>query len=154
MSIIFLETNINAPIDRVFDLSCRVESHLAYSKLSKVKIIKGKKSGSFYLGESITWRANHFCFQQKYTLTITDLYKPTYFVYQLKGGIFRSLRHECHFSYRNGTTTMSNVLKFIPRKGFVGVLVNFLFLRAYLIHLVMRQNMMIKKKAESPKESD
>ncbi|AEV34215.1 hypothetical protein Oweho_3264 [Owenweeksia hongkongensis DSM 17368] len=153
MSIIFLETKISAPIDRVFDLSRRVEFQLAYFIRSKVKIIKGKKLGPLDSSESTIWRVHHFGFQQQYTLTITDFYKPTYFVYQLKGGIFKSFRHEYHFSFKDGTTTMSSVLRFSPRTGLMGMLINFFFLRVYLTHLVMRQNMMIKKNAESPKES-
>ena len=53
-------TVIIAPIDRVFDLSLDVDTHLESQAKSGERAVAGVTSGTIGLGEQVTWRARTF----------------------------------------------------------------------------------------------
>ena len=55
-----LETRINAPIERVFDLSRSIDAHLDSTSSTGERAIAGTTTGLIGLGETVTWSAVHF----------------------------------------------------------------------------------------------
>ena len=59
-----LNTEINAPINVVFDLSRSIDFHIKSTEQTGEKAVAGKTSGLIDLNESVTWRAKHFGFNK------------------------------------------------------------------------------------------
>ena len=97
MPSIILETPINAPIERCFDLSRSIDLHTDSMQHTGEKAIAGRTSGLIELGESVTWEAKHFGIRQTLTSKITEFDRPNYFVDEQVSGAFKSFRHEHHF---------------------------------------------------------
>ncbi|MFT5512607.1 MAG: hypothetical protein ACI8SE_001005 [Bacteroidia bacterium] len=60
MSTITVKTHINAPTERVFDLSRSIDLHQISTQQPSEKAIGGKTSGLIGLNETVTWKAKHF----------------------------------------------------------------------------------------------
>lgn len=73
MAKIYLETLINADIQKVFDLSRNIDFHQESTAKTNEKAIPGKTSGLIELGETVTWRAQHLGFYQALTTKIIEL---------------------------------------------------------------------------------
>ena len=68
MTLIKLETNINAPIERVFDLARSIDLHKISTAHTNEQAIAGKTSGLIGMDESVIWRAKHFGIYQNLLL--------------------------------------------------------------------------------------
>src|SRR5690606_24024605 len=79
MERIYLETIINAPIERVFDLARSIDLHKLSALNTNEKAIAGKTSGLINEGETVTWRAKHLGIYQILTVQITKLERPYFF---------------------------------------------------------------------------
>ena len=60
-----LLTEINAPIEKVFDLSRSIDLHMGSTKQTGEKAIAGKTNGLIELGETVTWLAKHSAFGKR-----------------------------------------------------------------------------------------
>ena len=49
-------TDIGAPRERCFDLSCNVDAHIASMLASNERAVAGVTSGQIGIGESVTWK--------------------------------------------------------------------------------------------------
>lgn len=143
-----LTTLINAPIEKVFDLSRDIDLHMESTKWTGEKAIAGKTSGLIELGESVTWLARHFHIWQTLTSKITEFDRPNYFVDEMIQGLFQSIRHEHHFSSVNGRTLMKDIFVFESPLGILGRLFNWLILTRYMTSLLEERNKVIKGAAE------
>jgi ligand-binding SRPBCC domain-containing protein len=142
MPTIELFTQINAPIETVFDL------HIESTKQTGERAIAGKTSGLIELGETVTWRAKHFGTWQNLTSKITEYNYPDSFVDEMVTGAFKSFRHEHHFSSVDGQTLLKDVFVFESPLGFFGRFFNWLVLKKYMRDLLAERNRVIKKTAE------
>ncbi|MCR6637963.1 MAG: hypothetical protein NVV82_02935 [Sporocytophaga sp.] len=79
MSLIVLQTTINAPLEVCFDLSRSIELHQISTKKSEEKVIAGKMSGLIGLHETVTWKARHFGLWLQLTSKITEYKAPDFF---------------------------------------------------------------------------
>jgi ligand-binding SRPBCC domain-containing protein len=84
------------------------------------------------LGESVTWRAKHFGVYQNLTSKITEFKEPDYFVDEMLSGAFKSFKHEHHFKKTEGGTLMIDIFEYQSPFGFLGKLVDNLFLEKYM----------------------
>ncbi|HTD98655.1 MAG TPA: SRPBCC family protein [Mucilaginibacter sp.] len=148
MPIIELVTEINAPIEKCFDLARSIDLHIKSTKQTGEQAIAGKTSGLIGLGETVTWRAKHFGIWQNLTSKITEYDYPNYFVDEMVDGTFKSIRHEHHFTMVDNYTVMKDVFVFESPLGLLGRLANFLFLRNYMKKLLEERNRVIKAVAE------
>ena len=148
MSVIVLHTNINAPNEVCFDLSRSIELHQISTKKSDEKVIAGKMSGLISLHETVTWKARHFGLWLQLTSKITEYNAPNFFVDEMVSGPFKSFRHEHIFETKKGHTMMTDRFEFQSPLGFLGKLVNALFLKSYMENLLAERNLVIKKYAE------
>ena len=71
MPIIKLETEINAPIERVFDLVRCIDLHAETMRKHDEKAVGGVTEGLININETVTWEATHFGIRQKLTSKIT-----------------------------------------------------------------------------------
>src|ERR1700733_15775427 len=112
MPSIILETPINAPIERCFDLSRSIDLHTDSMQHTGEKAIAGRTSGLIELGESVTWEAKHFGIRQTLTSKITEFNYPNCFVDEQVRGAFKSFRHEHRFVQQDGQTLMTDTFTF------------------------------------------
>lgn len=148
MTKIELSTQINAPIERCFDLARSIDLHMVSTKQTGEKAIAGRTSGLIELGETVTWEAKHLGVRQKLSSKITEFNYPNYFTDEMVEGAFKSMRHEHLFYAINGQTLMKDIFVFESPFGWLGELVNFLFLGRYMTKLLKKRNRVIKEAAE------
>lgn len=149
MPVIDITTGINAPIQRVFDLSRSVDLHTASTSHTSEKAIGGVTSGLMSLGEEVTWRARHFGIWLQLTSRITAFDPPDHFRDSLVRGAFRRFDHDHFFSQRGEVTFMRDVFDFESPMGILGRIVEWLFLTQYMRQLLVTRNAAIKNAAET-----
>ena len=149
MPTIELFTQINAPIEIVFDLSRSIDLHMESTKQTGERAIAGHTSGLIELNENVTWRAKHFGIWQNLTSKITEYKYPDYFVDEMVSGTFKSFRHEHHFSTIDGQTLMKDLFVFESPFGLFGKFFNWLVLKKYMTGLLVERNRVIKEAAET-----
>jgi len=146
-----LVTFINAPIEKVFDLSRSIDLHMESTKQTGEKAIAGRTSGLIELGETVTWQAKHFGISQTLTSKITAFDRPNLFVDEMVSGAFKSFRHEHRVTASGDQTIMRDVFEFESPLGILGSVFNKLILTRYMTKLLEERNRVIKEVAESNK---
>ena len=144
-------TRIKAPQKLVFDLSRSIDLHLISTKETNEKAIAGRKTGLIELGETVTWRAKHLGVYQNFTSKVTGCKEADYFADKMLFGAFKSFYHEHFFSYENGATILKDSMVFVSPLGWLGKLVDFLFLKNYMKTFLVKRNHTLKAYAESDK---
>jgi hypothetical protein len=86
-----VETMVNAPASRCFDLSRSVDLHIKTASASGETAIAGTMSGLLGLGDQVTWRGKHFGIWQTLTSRITIFDRPRHFRDSQVAGTFASL---------------------------------------------------------------
>ena len=76
MPLITIETLINAPMERVFDLARSIDAHMASTDGTEERAVAGRTTGLIGRGESVTWEARHFGIRQRLTAHITAFDRP------------------------------------------------------------------------------
>lgn len=147
---IILETQINASLQAVFELSLDIDFHTKSASQTQEKAIAGITSGQIRLGETVTWRGKHFGFWLTHTSIISQYRAPSYFVDEMTKGHFKSFRHE-HCFRESGTTTitMQDKLTYELPYGVLGSLFNYLFLKKHLRKFIMNRNLHLKQALEN-----
>lgn len=141
MKTIRLETRINAPIQRCFQLALSVDLHVPPRRA------KHLTHGQLKVGDTITWSIRHFGIFSRYT-TLIDRCRPhTYFRDVMVKGILYSFEHEHHFAIMNDGTRMRDELRFSASGPFAWLIEP--VLRRRLIKLLKRRNGIIKQTAQS-----
>jgi len=149
MPTIILETKINAPIERCFDLARSIELHEDGASKTKEKAIAGVTSGIIELGEKVTWKAKHFGIWQKLTVEIIEVEKPFRFTDEMKEGAFKAMKHTHSFEERNGMTIMTDKFVYKSPFSFLGLLIDWLFLEKYMTKFLLNKNVVFKSALES-----
>lgn len=149
MAKIYLETIINAPIERVFDLSRSIDLHKLSAAHTNEEAIAGRTSGLIELGENVTWKAKHLGIYQKLTVEIVSLVKPSMFEDRMTKGTFKSMSHTHRFIADGVTTKMIDEFEFESPFGILGKFFNFIFLKKYMAKFLIIRNNEIKRIAES-----
>ena len=132
MTRIELETLITSQIHICFDLSRSVELHQISTASTKEKAISGRIKGLCDKGDVITWRAKHFGFYQKLTMTITEMNPPVFFEDIMLQGIFKSIRHRHYFYQQHEIVLMKDVFEYEVPFGILGSIFNKLVLTRYM----------------------
>jgi ligand-binding SRPBCC domain-containing protein len=148
MPFIHLTTFIAAPQERVFDLSRSIDLHKASMKEYKESIIDGKLTGLLGLNETVTWTARHLFKQRVLKIRMTQLQRPEFFVDEQEEGDFKLLKHEHYFKPADNGTIMIDQFRFETPSGFLGKLMNALYLEKHMTRLLTERNQIIKQAAE------
>jgi len=151
MSKIHLTTFINAPVERVFDLSRSINLHKISTASTKEEAIAGITTGLIKENETVTWQAKHLFKLRRFTSKITGMKTPEYFTDEMIQGDFKSYKHEHHFKPIENGTLMIDLVEFESPYGAAGSLFNKIFLTRYLQKLLEHRNAVIKEYAESQK---
>jgi ligand-binding SRPBCC domain-containing protein len=146
---IFIETIINAPIERVFDLARSIDLHTNSLAQTNETAVAGKTKGLINIGETVTWEAIHFGIKQKLTSKITQFDYPKHFRDSMIKGAFARFDHDHFFEELDGKTLMHDVFDYDSPLGIIGKAADFLFLEDYMRNLLIARNQIIKNVAES-----
>jgi ligand-binding SRPBCC domain-containing protein len=148
MTVIVLETLIKADMERCFDLSRDVGTHLVSTKQTHERIVAGRNSGLFELGDEVTWEAIHLGIRQKLSSKITKFDAPVFFEDTMQKGVFRSMRHEHHFKKTEEGTLMTDMFEYEVPFGPGGRLFDVFYLKRYMKKLLTIRNEVIRALAE------
>ncbi len=144
-----LRTQINAPIERCFDLARSIDLHLDTMKHTGETAISGVTSGLIGLNETVTWKARHFGIVMTLTSKITECSYPEIFADEMVAGPFKMMKHRHVFEQKQGYTLMTDEFAYESPLGILGKAADVLFLKNYMQSLIEHRNQVIKQKAES-----
>jgi len=149
MPIIKLETSVNAPIERVFDLARSIDLHKTTMTKYKEKAVGGVMTGLINLNETVIWEATHFGVRQNLTSKITAFDRPRYFRDSMVAGAFKRFDHHHYFEETGGQTLIKDVFDYDSPLGILGVIADRLFVENHLRGMLEERNQIIKAAAES-----
>jgi ligand-binding SRPBCC domain-containing protein len=151
MPLIHLTTFIEAPVERVFDLSRNIELHKESMKHHKEEAVAGTRFGLIEKEETVTWKARHFFKTRVLRIRITEMEKPRRFIDEQSQGSFKEMKHEHYFKPCENGTIMIDLFHYECPYGAIGKWFNSLYLTRYLKKLLKQRNKVIKEYAESNK---
>ncbi len=151
MPAIHLTTFINAPVQRVFDLSRSINLHKKSLERTGEIAVAGTTTGLINLNETVTWQAKHLGKKRLLKIKISALNSPASFTDEMIEGDLRSMRHEHHFKQVENGTIMIDLFYFETPYGMIGKILNRVYLTRYLRRLLEQRNQFIKEYAESTK---
>ncbi len=149
MPIIKLETVINAPIERVFDLARSIDLHKNSMSKYDEKAVAGITSGLINLNETVTWEATHFGVKQRLTSKITALDRPRFFRDSMVAGAFKRFDHDHFFEHISGQTRIKDVFDYDSPLGILGKIADALLVEKHLREMLWERNQIIKTAAEN-----
>ena len=153
MTTIQLKTEIQAPIEHVFDLSRSIDFHIQSASETNEQAIAGRTSGLISHGETVTWRGRHFGVFLKHTSKIVNYDRPSRFTDVMIKGHFIYFGHQHFFDLKDQKTIMTDVLKYRTPYGIFGRLFDKYFLKRHLTRFLEKRNKALKAEAEKPKTS-
>ena len=143
---------VNAPVERCFDLARSIEVHvLGNVHFGENALAVGDvNSGLIRMGQTVAWRAKHFWTWQTLISRMTAFNRPVFFEDTMLRGAFESMRHEHFFrSLPDARTEMKDVLYFSAPLGVLGRVAEIVVLRRYMGNLLHERNVVLKQVAES-----
>jgi ligand-binding SRPBCC domain-containing protein len=149
MPTIHLTTFIQAPAARVFDLARSIDLHKLSMEKFREEPVAGIRSGLIEQGETVTWRARHLFKNRLLRARITEMKRPEKFVDEQAEGDFRFMRHEHYFKPCENGTILIDLFHFETPYGWLGKMVNSIYLNNYMKRMLEHRNEVIKKYAES-----
>ena len=149
MPMIELQTTINAPIERCFDLARSIDFHVVTTGKTQERAVGGRMSGLIGLDETVTWRARHFGIWQELTVKVTAFDRPRHFQDVMTKGAFASMRHDHHFEARDGATIMLDKFLFQSPMGLLGAAADRIFLKGYMHRFLVERAGILRATAES-----
>ncbi|MBA2499108.1 MAG: SRPBCC family protein [Chitinophagaceae bacterium] len=149
MPTIHLTTFIEAPVERVFELSRSIKMHKRSMVHFKEELVSGPFNDLAELGDEITWKARHLFKTRVLKIKIVQLNKYESFVDEQVSGDFVKMKHEHHFKPVHNGVIMIDLFHFESPYGKVGKWFNQAYLTRYLKKLLEQRNQLIKKYAES-----
>ena len=149
MPIIKLETKINAPVERVFDLARSIDLHKDSMSKYDEKAVAGVTSGLIKMDETVTWEAMHFFVRQNLTSKITAFDPPRYFRDSMISGVFERFDHDHYFEEAGTETLIRDVFDYDSPLGILGNIADFLIVESHLREMLEERNTLIKRVAES-----
>ena len=151
MPVIHLTTLIHAPVERVFNLARSINLHEKSMSHTNEKAVGGVTSGIIQQGETVTWQAKHLFKTRFLTVQITAMKPYEFFTDEMVKGDFKSMKHHHYFKTVEGGTVMKDEFTFSSPYGFLGKVVNGIFLTNYMTRLLRQRNNIIREYAESHK---
>lgn len=148
---IHLTTFIEAPAERVFNLSRNIELHKESMKLHKEEAVSGVRFGLIEKEETVTWKARHFFKTRFLRSKITAMKIPEMFIDEQIEGDFKIMKHEHYFKPCDNGTIMIDIFYFESPYGMLGRWFNSLYLTKYIRRLLEERNKTIKEFAETEK---
>ena len=149
MAIIVVETLIEAPPERCFDLARSVDLHIHSAGATGEKAIAGVTAGLLSLGDEVTWRGRHLGMNRELTCRITQFHPYGHFRDSLLRGSFAELEHDHYFERQGKGTLMRDHFQYHAPFSIAGRLAERLVLNRYLRRFLTQRCAIIKSTAES-----
>ncbi|MBO0796446.1 MAG: SRPBCC family protein [Ktedonobacteraceae bacterium] len=149
MPTIQIETFIDAPPERCFDLSLSVDLHRRSVAHTRERPVAGVTSGMMKLGDTVTWEAVHFGIKQHLTSKITAYERPHCFTDEMIRGAFQEMIHIHEFILQPPGTLMIDRFMFRAPLSILGWLAETLVLTRYMKGLLLTRNRYLKQVAEA-----
>lgn len=146
-------THIKAPIERCFDLARSVDFHKISVSEIKEESLAGIRTGLIGPNQHVLLQNWIGGLRFSTEMKLTQFARPHHFSYLMVNNIFRKVIHDYHFYDLKEETVMVDHLYFEPRFGMLGEIINFLFLRKFLIRILTQRNDMLREYAETDKWS-
>ena len=153
MPIIRIETLIQAPIERCFDLARDPDLHARSVAQTGERVVSRTGSGLLVLGDTVTFEAVHFGVRQRLTAQITRFEPPCLFEDRMVRGAFHSFTHRHAFRQTDAGTLMTDTFDFRSPLGLLGVLADHLVLTRYLRRLLTRRATYLRQVAEHARDA-
>jgi ligand-binding SRPBCC domain-containing protein len=148
MTILVVETLIDAPPHACFDAARDLRLHTCTTRHTRERVIAGPTSGLMSLGDSVTFEAVHFGIRQRLSARIVEFDPPRGFIDEMTQGAFASMRHIHEFEKRGQSTLMRDTLQWITPVGVVGVLFDAAVLKRHMRRFLHRRNRELKRIVE------
>lgn len=149
MNEIRLETLIEAPADRCFELSLSIDIELEAAKSYCLRAISGVTSGKIGPFQRVRWQSCHFGFWVTHESEITRFERPICFQDTMVSGIFRMFQHDHVFlALSPDVTEMHDILRFSLPGWTFGSILGKLVVEPRLCLLMKERNSTIKCRAE------
>jgi len=143
-----VETVINAPIERCFDLARDPDLHARSVAQTGERVVSRTGSGLLGLGDVVTFEARHFGVRQRLTARIIRFEPPHLFEDRMVRGAFRSVTHLHAFERTEAGTRMVDTFAYEAPLGPLGALAARLILTRYLRRLLIARAAFLKQHAE------
>jgi ligand-binding SRPBCC domain-containing protein len=150
VTVIDLTTDIDAPIERVFDLARDLDLHARSMAHTGERAVGGRTTGRVELGDTVTWRARHLGLWWSLTSRITAVEAPVRFEDVQERGPFAWFRHEHRFESVGGATRMHDHWEHRSPHGPFGRIVDRFVLGQHMRSLLVTRNAALKHEAETP----
>ncbi len=149
MPTIHLTTFIQAPTQRVFDLSRNIDLHKKSMARHKEEVVAGTHTGLVEKEDTVTWKAKHLLKKRILRSRITVMKKHELFVDEQVQGDFKMMKHEHHFKPCDNGTIMIDLFHFEIPYGSMGKFFNRIYLIKYIRKMLEQRNKTIKEFAET-----
>ena len=149
MPVIRLRTMIAAPIESCFDAARNIDLHVGSTARTKEKAVGGVTVGLIGPGEIVTWEAVHLGIKQRLTTRITEYQRPYLFTDVMVRGAFHSFTHTHEFRPAGQGTLMIDTFTYEFPLGFLGRLVDNLFLERYMKRFLRERALYLKRATEA-----
>ena len=144
MTRIVVFTKVDAPIDRVFDLSRSIDLHF-YTQKMNGKLPKGDHH-LMELGRKVTLKAGRMA---NLTSQITEYDRPHYVRDSQIRGVFKQFDHDQFFSQEGDGVMVKDVVEYTASLGFIGQAANLFYYERHMELLMQRRGLNLKRVAES-----
>lgn len=151
MANIHLTTFIEAPTERVFDLTRNLAVYKYVFNSRQEKFTSQSSTNLLTKGETVSIIATHLGRQRLTTLKVTTFERPLFMVEEQVKGDLTEYRHEHHFKPIDNGTIVIDLIEFGPPRDFVGRYLGKIYLKNYLEELTRRRNEVIRSYAETEK---
>lgn len=144
-----MTTQIDAPIERCFDLARDIDLHIRSMARSKEVAVAGVTSGLIGANEFVSWKARHLGIRWCVTSRITVFDPPHQFADEMESGPYKLFRHEHRFEEHGGRTIMRDIVDYELPFGILGRLADVVLAKRYLMRLFRIRNAHLKREAEA-----
>jgi ligand-binding SRPBCC domain-containing protein len=151
MPTIHITTFIQAPVERVFDLSRSIDLHKESMKAFNEKAVAGTRFGLIGKDETVTWTAKHFFKTRVVKVAVTDMEKYSQFTDEQLNGSFKKMKHVHHFKPVENGTIMIDFFDFEIPYGMIGKFFTIIYFKLHLKKMLTLRNKAIREYAESNK---
>ena len=148
MPTLIIETCIDAPVERCFDLARDITLHCSTAIQTGERAVEGVTEGMIGPGEWVTFEGVHFGFKQRFTAKVTEFDSPHLFVDEMIKGAFRSMKHIHEFLPGKTGTIMTDTLIWTSPFGIAGRMADRLFILRHMRHFLLQRNTRLKATAE------
>jgi ligand-binding SRPBCC domain-containing protein len=149
LPIIRLETRIEAPVERCFDLMRDVDMHTRSTSGTGERAVAGVTSGLLAEDDEVTWEATHLGVRQRLTVRVTRCQPPYMLEDQMVRGAFQSMTHRHLFREDAGATVMRDEFHYTSPLGPLGRFADWLFLESYMRRFLEGRAQQLKELAEA-----